>query len=237
MLTAKRALNFLMDKGEYDNSNLLDVARFSPKYQGMGGLQAMNLAAKAEGGGQDGQTQQADNISTGPTVANSSPSMVDGVQDEQKLTPPPAMDSTADKSYVKAPIDPTKPPIKDTTNERLQDEPPVISGEQQEELPKEPGKRMATEQEIKDAEADAYRKTLFLYGALGASPPLIMGTGLAAGLIGGATGVAGGVLSGPSYVFNSDLNKMRTEPTQPDFSGMTPDEVSAWWIRNNGTTD
>jgi len=37
MLAAKRALSFLMDQGEHGNSNLLDVARFSQKNQGMGG--------------------------------------------------------------------------------------------------------------------------------------------------------------------------------------------------------
>jgi hypothetical protein len=38
MLTAKRAFNFMLDNGELDNSQLLDVARFSPTAQGQGEL-------------------------------------------------------------------------------------------------------------------------------------------------------------------------------------------------------
>lgn len=40
MLTAKRAFNFMMDNGEEDDSQLLDVARFSPTARGQGGLLA-----------------------------------------------------------------------------------------------------------------------------------------------------------------------------------------------------
>jgi hypothetical protein len=38
MLTAKRAFNFMMDNGELDNAQLMDVARFSPTAQGQGSL-------------------------------------------------------------------------------------------------------------------------------------------------------------------------------------------------------
>ena len=40
MLTAKRAFNFMMDNGEVDNSQLMDVSRFSPTAQGPAGLLA-----------------------------------------------------------------------------------------------------------------------------------------------------------------------------------------------------
>jgi len=46
MLTAKRAYNYLLDKGEFDNANLLEMKKFSPLAQGPGGLQTVNFSAQ-----------------------------------------------------------------------------------------------------------------------------------------------------------------------------------------------
>lgn len=87
MLTAKRAFNFMLDNGELDNSQLMDVARFSPTAQGGKGALLKQIASTPSEGQQGAQVlpdgasvekaaapQQMNATSTGHTVRGEVPS-------------------------------------------------------------------------------------------------------------------------------------------------------------------
>jgi len=56
MLTAKRALAFLKSTGQMDNSDVLEMARFSPPAQARDSFQSVNLSTGGGGGLQTGTT-------------------------------------------------------------------------------------------------------------------------------------------------------------------------------------
>ncbi len=102
----------------------------------------------------------------------SGPQMADGIQDEQRLTPAPNMDSPPPApSRVNVPLG-NKPPITDNMNEPVQDD--QIRKPVDPNAPKEPKLRMATEEEIRDGSKGlAYIWSIYGAAAFGIPSELV----------------------------------------------------------------